>query len=322
MHKMRTPKTLLAIVLAMAFSLIGAACAQADEWTIEQDTLAGLGIAKETTSSTGGAFELSVPKLSLTIKCTSESGTGTVTEEAQDSDSMTLSGCSVSGAEKTCTVKSPGKSAGVLSAALTTQFLEEEVAEVEKYYDKAALTMVVELTGEKCSLPAKTEVKGTTAREVPAPGEESKERTEKFSKAIAEESKVAGLTFGTSAAFLSGQNTERPSGTYSGAPISVSALTVLPAPIVFTGGPTTSVLVSIQNLSSHVTIKLLDMGLTGTYSLLDPNSCLNRQLPPVFPMNVCIVEVKCNQANPGTFFVKWNTTTAPASGKVTVPMKC
>jgi len=74
--------------------------------------LDGLGIAKETTSSTGGAFELSVPKLSLTIKCTSESGTGEVTEEAKDSDLMTLSGCGVVGAEKTCAVKSPGKSAG------------------------------------------------------------------------------------------------------------------------------------------------------------------------------------------------------------------
>ncbi|HEX4463489.1 MAG TPA: hypothetical protein VH042_02475 [Solirubrobacterales bacterium] len=310
------------IVLAMALGLIGTACAQADEWTIEQDTLGGLGIAKETTSSTGGAFELSVPKLSLTIKCTSESGTGVVTEEAKDSDSMTLSGCGVAGAEKTCAVKSPGKSAGVLSAALTTQFLEEEVAKTEKYYDKAALTMIVELTGEECPYPEKTEVKGTTAREVPAPGEESKERTEKFSKAITEESKVAGLTFGASPAVLTGQNTERASGAYSGAPITVSAITVQPVPIEFTEGPGTTKQVKIFNTAIHVTIKLLEIGFTGPYGLFDPNHCINAQLPPVSMMNFCTVELKCNEAKMGTFFLKWNTTTAPANGRVTVLTRC
>jgi hypothetical protein len=319
---MRAPRILPVIVLAMALGLIGAASAQAEEWTIEQDTLGGLGITKETTSSTGGAFELSVPKLSLTIKCTSEGGTGEVTEEAKDSDSMTLSGCGVAGAEKTCAVKSPGKSAGVLSAALTTQFLEEEVAKTEKYYDKAALTMVVELTGEECPYPAKTEVKGTTAREVPAPGEESKERTEKFSKAITEESKVAGLTFGASPAVLTGQNTEQASGAYSGAPIGVSAITVLPVPIEFTGGPGTTKQVKIFNTAAHVTIKLLEIGLTGPYGLFDPNHCVNAQLPPIPTMNFCTVELKCNEAKVGTFFLKWNTTTAPASGKVTVLTRC
>jgi hypothetical protein len=309
-------------MLATAFGLIGAVTAQAEEWMIEQDTLGGLGISKETTSSSGGAFELSVPKLSLTIKCTSESGTGTVTEEAKDSDSMTLNGCAVAGAEKTCTVKSPGKIAGVLSATLTTTFLEEEEVEGEKYYDKASLTMVVEITGEACAYPEKTEVKGTTAREVPAPGEEAKERTEKFSKAITEESGVAGLTFGTSPAYLSGQNTERASGPHVGAPVGVTPVSVQPVPIEFTGGPATTKQIKIANNTVLATIKLLEIGLTGPYGLFDPNTCINRNLQPFQPVDVCTVEVKCNEAKQGTFFVKWEAPLAGAKGSVIVLMRC
>jgi len=319
---MRASRNLLATMLVMAFGLIGVAGAQAEEWTIEGDTLAGLELSKESTSSSGGAFELSVPKISLTIKCTAESGTGEVTKEAHDSDSMTLSGCGVAGAEKTCTVKSPGKSAGVLSATLTTNFLEEEEVEGEKYYDEASLAMVVEITGKECVYPEKTEVKGTTAREVPAPGQESVERTEKFSKAIAEESGVAGLTFGASPAFLSGQNTERASGAYVGAPVGVTPVSVQPVPIEFTGGPATTKLVKIANNTALATIKLLEIGLTGPYGLFDPNSCINRNLQPFAPVDVCTVEVKCNEAKQGTFFVKWEAPLAGASGKVTVLMRC
>ena len=319
---MPLPRALLITALALAFGLSGVAVAHADEWTIEDQTLASLEITKESTSTSGGAFELTVPKIGLTIKCTSESGTGELTEEAKDSDSMTLSGCKVAGAEATCTVKSPGKSAGVLSATLTTHFLEKEVGEVDKYYDEAGVTMVVEITGKGCGYPEKTEVKGTTAREVPTPGEESEERTEKFSKAITEESGVAGLVFGTNPAFLSGQNTERASGPHYPAPIGVTPVVVLPVPVEFTGGPGTTKPVKIFDNTKLSTIKLLEIGLTGPYGLFDPNTCINRNLQPFAPVDVCTVEVKCNEASQGTFFVKWEAPVSSASGKVIVLMRC
>ena len=318
---MRLPRALIVILAALVLSLAGGGVAQGYEWTIEGETLPSLGLGGETTSSSGGAFELAVPNLKLTIKCTAQSGTGEVTEGAKGTASMSFSGCNAVGAEKACTVKSPGKSAGTLAATASTKFLRKGFESGEKFYDEVTLAMIVEITGEECVFPEKTEVFGTTAREVPKLGEEVTKRTGKFSKAIAEESGVSGLAFGKNPAFLTGESTEQLSGGHSGAPIGVSALTVLPAPVAFTG-PTTTKKVKIFNTST-VTIKLTEFGLTGPYGLADPNGCLNSQVPNTPFANFCEVTLTCNQAQPGTFFVKWGVVPAGgATGKVTVGMTC
>ncbi len=318
---MRLSRTLIVISVALALNLVGVGTAQAYEWTIEGEPLPSLGLGSETTSSSGGAFELAVPNLKLTIKCTAQSGTGEVSGEAKGSASLSFSGCVVSGAEKACTVKSPGKSTGVLAATAATKFLRKGFESGEKFYDEVALFMVVEITGKECVFPEKTEVFGTTAREVPKMGEEVTKRTGKFSKAIAEESGVSGLSFGKNAAYLTGESTEQLNGGHTGAPIGVNAVTVLPVPVAFTG-PTTTKKVKIFNTST-VTIKLTEFGLTGPYGLADPNGCLNSQVPTTPFANFCEVTLTCNQAQPGTFFVKWQVVPpGGATGKVTVAMTC
>jgi hypothetical protein len=82
------------IVLALA--LFGAGAAQAAEWEIEDVPLADAGISKAPTTTSGGTFELTIPKLSATVKCTSESGSGEILEGGgSGSVSFTLSSCTV-----------------------------------------------------------------------------------------------------------------------------------------------------------------------------------------------------------------------------------
>jgi len=299
---MRVTRALIAISCALTLSLVAAGAAQAFEWTIAEEPLQSLSITKESTSSTGGAFELTVPEKKVTIKCTSESGTGEIKTGATSSSTITLSGCTVSEA-KLCTVQSPGKKAGELSAAATTKFLQLEVGGVEKYYDETTLEMTINYSGEACALPKEVKISGVTAGEVPKVGENAKERTTKFSKTSAEQSGVKGLTYGTDKAFLIGEEKTKLTGEQAGQPQAVTVLSFDPAPVAFAGtGGGNAKLVTIKNNSATRTVKYDEIGITGTYGLEDPNTCIGRQ---VAAQGNCIVKVVCNAAGAGKLFVNW-----------------
>jgi hypothetical protein len=300
---MRVTRVLIAISCALTLSLVVAGAAQAFEWEIEEEPLQSLEIAKESTSSSGGAFELTVPEKKLTIKCTSESGTGEIKTEATSSSTITLSGCTVSEA-KSCTVQSPGKKAGELSAAAATKFLQLEVGGVEKYYDETTLEMAIKYSGEACALPEQVKVSGVTAGEVPKVGETAKERTTNFSKTSAEQSGVKGLTYGAgSKAFLIGEEKTKLTGAHAAQPQAVTVISFDPDPVRFTGtGGPNAKLVTIKNNSATRTVKYAEIGVLSTYGLEDPNTCINRQ---VAAMGNCIVKVICNMANNGKLVVHW-----------------
>jgi hypothetical protein len=301
---MRVARTLIAISCALTLSLVTAGAAQAFEWEIEEEPLQSLEITKESTSSSGGAFELTAPEKKVTIKCTAESGTGEIKTEATSSSTITLTGCTVSEV-KNCTVQSPGKKAGELSATTTTKFLQLEVSSVEKFYDETTLEMTINYTGELCALPEKVVVSGVTAGEVPKVGETAKERTTKFSKTSAEQSGVKGLTYGAgSKAFLIGELKTKLTGAHAAQPQAVTVISFNPDPVAFTGtGGANAKLVTIKNNSATRVVKYTEIGVLSTYGLEDPNTCINRQ---VAAMGNCIVKVICNMANTGKLVVHWD----------------
>jgi hypothetical protein len=234
---MRVSRALIPIFIVLAFGLLTAGAAQAAEWEIEEVPLSSSETAKETTKTSGGIFELTVPKLSLTVKCTSESGTGEIIEGGGTGNaSITLSSCVVVGSE-VCSVKSPGKSSGTLAATAKTEFFDLEIEEkTEKSYEEFVPTMTVEFSGGKCTLPKELVMKGATAAEVPKLEEESIGRTQKFSEAIAKASGVTSLKLGENQAFLIGEDEESLSGESQGRNMAMTEVTLTPWPIVF-GGP-------------------------------------------------------------------------------------
>jgi hypothetical protein len=296
-------KLSLAIALTVALSLIVAGSAQAYEWQIAKKVLPSLGISKEATSSSGGAFELSVPTLSLTVKCSSESGSGEILKGGTASASMIFTGCLLSGFTKVCTVRSPGKANGTLGAAINTEFLEVEVGGVEKSYDETSLFMEVLIEGELCPYAeTEEEVTGTTAAEVPKVGEEATKRTMKFTKAGSE------LFFGALSASLVGESTTELAGAHAGQQQAVTPIKFNPAPVAFAGtGGANAKMVTISNDGFFRRIKLKQIGITGPYGLADPNNCEGKVLliAPNVP-NSCVITVTCNEKKPGVLFVKFD----------------
>jgi hypothetical protein len=317
----RAPIAAFFIVLIVA--LVAVDSAQAAEWEISEEPLESLKITKETTSSSGGTFELLVSKPKLTIKCTSESGVGTIAAGGSASATMTLSGCVVVGAEKGCPVSSPGTETGHLSASTTSKFLEREIGETAKFYDSLSVTMTV-VSSESCAFFEKSTVSGIAVAAVPKLGEGAVKRKLKFSQAIAEESGVASLTFGKSTAFFAGELEMQISGAYAGSPIRVGALQADPWPLEFTGGVNSTKQVKLKNLSGVWFLKLDEIGLTGPYGLTDPNGCIGKTLFlfPDTPPFECEVTLKCNEAKPGKFFAKWEALGSSSSGSTKVTMTC
>jgi len=182
----------------------------------------------ETFSSTisSAAFELETPGL-LTIKCTSESSTGTITNPAETSKPGTdtsskirFDDCVVVGAEKTCKIVggSSGTEEGIIETVATNTVLKAGAG--TKVYDvftpssgKVFVTIKVEnQTGKTCLVKGSYPVEGNSAGEVEhqAGGAELK-----FSKAIAE---AAGteLKLGGDKAYLTGVADQKLTGTKAG----------------------------------------------------------------------------------------------------------
>jgi hypothetical protein len=233
---MRLRTVLIATFAALAVTLGGTATAHGAEWVIKEAPLSALEMESETLSSSGGAFELTVPALSLTIKCTAESGSGKIIsgEEVSSTASFELSGCIVSKFEKACSVKSPGKSTGVLTGTATGKFFQTEVKEVERGYERFTPTMTVEISGAECGFSSKLEMSGATAAEVPKLEEEIAKRPQKFSKAIAEESGVTSLKLGANQAFMTGEVKESLGGAYKEEAMGITSVILNPMSLLFT----------------------------------------------------------------------------------------
>jgi hypothetical protein len=288
-----TPRrSLLALVLAVALSLFAAPAAQAIEWSVEGTELVDLG-GKESITSSGEAFEITVPSLELTIKCKSQSGKGTITEKAASSNSITLTGCAI-GEGKVCTVKSPEQSSGTLTATFATNFAEKEVSEVPKAYDEVKPTMTVETSGGSCTFPKTMKMAGATAAAVPALIEEAVKRTQKYSQSIAEEAGLTSMTLGGEQAFFTGEDTEQLNGAHSGQPIGTLFFWVRPRALSFTGmGMGNSKTTTITNLSTTLKIKVISVTLfQGNYTVSEPmTACKGNKWGPG---QSCTLTVICN----------------------------
>lgn len=291
----------MTIVLALTFAIAGVASAHAEEWEIEDEPLSSLEISGETLTSSGGAFELTVPTLSLTIKCSSESGSGEILEGGSTSKaSLQLSGCVVSKAEKTCSVKSPGKSSGVLAATTTTKFLVKEVSKVAKFYDEVVPAMTVEISGAECSFPSKLEMSGATAAEVPKPEEEATERVRKFSKTSVEQSGVSGLKLGKDQAFLIGEDKEALSGAHKKEALGITDVVTDPSQLIFLG--LERLTITLENTAPVLVEYTTVIVEAGPYFL--NQGCTGRTFSKA---QGCAFGVEC-QASPSTgiMLVEWN----------------
>jgi hypothetical protein len=302
---MTVHRSLLAFVLAATISLSAVPAAQAIEWTIEGTELVDLE-GKESISSSGEAFEITVPSLELTIKCESQSGAGSITEKAASSSSLTLTGCAV-GEGKVCTVKSPGQASGTLTATLATSLVEKELSKAAKAYDEVKPTMTVETSGAFCTFPKTMKMAGATAAAVPKVTEESTNRTQKFSKSIAEEAGITSMTLGEKQAFFTGEDSEELSGAHAGEQIGTIFFWVRPRTLTFTGtGAGNSKPTTITNLSDTYKIKVIAVTVfQGNYTVNEPmpTTCKNNIWNPGA---TCTLTVICNATpnNPGRITVE------------------
>lgn len=321
---MRLRTTLIATLAALSLSLLAATAAQGAEWEINEAPLSSLEISGETLSSTGGAFELTVPALSLTIKCTSESGSGEVIAGGATSKvSFNLSGCVVSKFEKACSVKSPGKSTGVLSATATTKFFVKEVSKVAKTYDELVPTMTVEISGGECPYSSKLEMSGATAAEVPKPEEEAVERVQKFSTAIAEQSGATSLKLGGNQAFLIGEDKEALSGGHEEEALGITEVLFNPAQMFFTA---TGVR---QNMwldnNGPLTVKYTKIEIeAGPYNVIDDVPC--KEFGWAADV-ICVIKLEClTLPSVGKLLVRWDVLDANlavvSAGKRRTTLSC
>lgn len=299
---MRMPRMLIACFLALAVNLIAVQAAQAIEWSIKGTELIDVAPSGESISSSGENFELSVPKLSLTIKCKSESGTGTINQGGLSSASITLSGCEAG--SKFCAVKSPGQSSGTLAATLETKILEKEVSEVPKTYDELTPQMTIEISGAGCTLPKELKMKGKTAAEVPQVGTAGITRAQKFSKAIAEQAGVTSLALGENQAFLTGTIVEKLSGANANEQVGTLFFWARPRSLALGGvGPAFAKPVTITNLSNVRDIKIIAITVfMGNYTIDEPMPACKGLT--VAPQGTCTVSVVCNAAGNGMFEVE------------------
>jgi hypothetical protein len=305
-------RALIALALALAFNLFAVQVAQAIEWTVEGEELINLESGKESITSSGEAFEITVPTLELTIKCKSQSGKGTITEKAASSNSVTLTGCTI-GEGKVCTVKSPEQSTGTLTATLATSFVEKEISKAAKTYDEVKPTMTVETSGALCSLPKTMKMAGATAAAVPKVTEAVTKRSQKFSKSIAEEAGLTSMTLGEKQAFFTGEDSEQLSGAHSGQQVGTLFFWARPRTLAFTGtGAGNSKTFTTTNLSNTFKIKIIAIDLfQGNYTINEPmtackgndwaagQSCTTTVICNATPNNPGKITVEADQLNAG-----------------------
>lgn len=294
----------LIVALMLAFALASAGTAQAEEWVIAGQPLPVLGVSGETTTISGGTSELTVPALSLTAVCTSTSGSGEIEGSVTGSASVTFKGCTVKGAEKTCTISSPGQSAGTLSATVARKFFILEVENVEQAYEEFVPTMTVEFTGVFCPLPEELKMGGTTAAEAPKVEEELVERTLKFSQAIEEASGVEGLTLGANPAYITGEGSEVLNGAFSEEAFGTTEISVSPSPVKFGGLESRFVVITNTGPMKVKYTKIEIVEGAGPFTLTDFTPCKGKEFPAT---KTCTIGVTCNTtSNVGKLEIRWD----------------
>jgi hypothetical protein len=297
-------RVVLAIAaLALGLGLCGAATASAAEWEIGEMPLSSSGISGETLSSSGGTFELTVPSSGLTIHCTAESGSGEIVKGgAGGKATLELSGCTVSKFEKACSVKSTGKSTGVIAMTASTKFFETEVKEVEKGYEELTPTTTVEITGAECKFASKLEMSGATAAETSKLEEENTKRVWKLSKAIGEESGVTSLKLGKNQAFLIGEDKESLSGSHKEEALAVTEVVITPPFLIFENrlSPTT---VIIENLGPENIVVTEIKVESGAFEAEDPEECKESHYAPD---EECVFAAQCTTLpSVGNLLIQW-----------------
>ncbi len=301
-------KTFAVPFVSLLLYLSLAASASAYEWTIEGEDLPSLGISKEMISGSGGAFTLTVPTLGIEIKCSTTSSAGEIVEGGSSAYSMSLTGCKLVTWEGVCSVNSPGKSAGTLSSSIAATVVAGEIGKAMKAYDVITPKMTVIFLGEECPYTEiNGEISGKIPAEVPKPGEESKERTQKYSKEVEKDAGSSLLFGGTSKASMSGEITETLSGANKGKPQKVQAVKVTPpAPVAFAGvGPGNARQIMIKNVGD-LKVKLTNLEIfLGPYTLTEPAPpCKGKEL---VKNATCTTTIECNIAmSGGVFWVKWD----------------
>jgi hypothetical protein len=204
----RRPLT-IAGVLALTVVMLcatAAAAQAAPEWVIEGATHTELGIESETVSDAGGAWTIEVPKLGLTLKCTGQTGMGTISPAGKGSATVELTGCTVSPGGETCTVVTP------IKFSLKTELVAAGESIYEKVAGSGETMATIGFSGKGCVLPKSVKITGSAAASV---GKEESTQTLTFSGAAATETK-AQLFWGVSTATLSGTTKLKLSGANTG----------------------------------------------------------------------------------------------------------
>lgn len=214
-------------ILALGGIMATGAHAVKSEWMIKDQTLAKLKVKEETVAVSGGPLSLIIPSKSVTLECLKAEGSGKIFEGGADEATVTLAECKVVGAA--CEV----------SGAVKLEVKSHLISAGDYYRKVESLTegkpiSTISFKGEKCTLPAKNEVKGNVAASFSS--EELTSQTLTFSEAISstvnKALKEAGeaelkLSFGEFAAILSGKLSLKLTGANSGKEFHLAGATKL-----------------------------------------------------------------------------------------------
>lgn len=179
--------------------------ASASDWTIAGKTLSELKLSEESISLSSGAIKISVPSLSATTECLSDTGSGKILAAGTSQFSLSLKSCSVSGVAG-CTVSEPLTIKGKTESTVTDSLYDKVVAQ-----EGETLATIV-YTGKSCTLPKESKLTGSFALQ--APREEAIEYPLTASEAISTEANAEltkegkatlSLKFGEKEARLSGE---------------------------------------------------------------------------------------------------------------------
>jgi len=296
-------RALIATAATVIFSLLAIGTAQAAEWAIAGEPLAVLGIGSESTTSSGKTFEITVPAISVTITCTSESGSGEIIKGgATGKVSMTLKGCTV----KSCTVNSAGQSAGTIQLSGSTKFFALEVEDNEHPYEELPIATTIKFSGAECPLPEEAKLEGTTAAEVPVLEEELVERPQKFSEAIVKASGVTGLKLGKNPAYLTGTDNEILSGAHKSEQVTITEISVNPDPVAFGGLESQNVVLTNTGplKAKYTEIKISE----GPYTVVDSTPCKGNKF---LATKTCTIGVTCEtEMSTGKLEIRWDILSA------------
>jgi len=209
------PWPMLLICLGvLVYSLIWGARAFAAEWSIEEKSLAKLGLSEASVVSSKGPLTLETTVIGVKVKiaCELAKSTGRILVVKKDEATIELSKCSTTlngTASPACKPKEP------VVAKVSSELRESETKFVFDNLKPTTGTVFVEyLLGEECAIGTKLPIKGETAAELESGMAVAK--TLKFSEAIA---KAAGTSLTTTAsqpAYFNGSLVTELSGANAG----------------------------------------------------------------------------------------------------------